>query len=69
VAAIDPTSFPGATIGLASGSVSAINANNGPLPRTGRLNVLMDGGSIALGCDASEYAGVPTRRTLAASRP
>ncbi len=59
VAAIDTNeSFPGASIGLASGAVSAINANNGPLPRTGRLNVLMDAGSIALGCDASEYAGV-----------
>jgi minor extracellular serine protease Vpr len=59
VAAVDTyESFPGASIGLASGAVPAINANNGPLPRTGRLNVLMDGGSIALGCDASEYAGV-----------
>jgi minor extracellular serine protease Vpr len=59
VAAIDThESFPGATIGLASGDIPAINANDGPLPRTGRLNVLMDGGGIALGCDASEYAGV-----------
>ena len=59
VAAIDTNqSFPGATIGLASGSIPAINANDGPLPQTGRLNVLMSGGSIALGCDASEYAGV-----------
>jgi minor extracellular serine protease Vpr len=59
VAAIDTNeSFPGATIALSSGNVSAINANNGPLPKTGRLNVLMDGGSISLGCAASDYASV-----------
>ena len=69
VAAIDTNeSFPGATIGLASGDLAAINANNGPLPKTGRLNVLMDGGSIALGCDASEYAGVSPGDIVVAKR-
>jgi minor extracellular serine protease Vpr len=59
VAAIDSNqSFPGATIQLPSGNVSALNANNGPLPVTGRLNVLMSGGSVSLGCSASDYSGV-----------
>jgi subtilisin family serine protease len=59
VAAVDtnPT-FPGATIHLTSGDIAALNANGGPLPVTGRLNVLGSGGAIALGCDASEYSGV-----------
>jgi minor extracellular serine protease Vpr len=59
VAAVDTNeSFPGGTIQLASGNVSAIDANGAPLPVSGRLNVLMAGGDIALGCDASDYAGV-----------
>ncbi len=59
VAALDSVaSFPGATIQLASGNITAIDANNGPLPVTGKLNVLTAGGQISLGCDASDYAGV-----------
>ncbi len=59
VAALDTNAqFPAATIQLASGNIAALNANNGPLPKTGKLDVLMAGGSIALGCSASEYAGV-----------
>ena len=38
--------------------MTAIDANNGPLPVTGRINVLMSGGSISLGCNASDYASV-----------
>ncbi len=59
VAAVDSTAtFPGATIQLTTGNLNAIDANGGPLPVTGRLNVLTAGGGIALGCDASEYSGV-----------
>jgi minor extracellular serine protease Vpr len=59
VAAVDTNAtFPGATIGLGSGNLAAINANGGPLPVTGTLKVLVDGGGIALGCAASEYSGV-----------
>lgn len=60
VAAIDAlASFPGATIGIGTG-IQAINANgSSALPVTGNLRVLSDGaGGIALGCAASEYAGV-----------
>ena len=58
VAALDTNaSFPGATIGL-SPAISALNANNGLLPVTGTLDVLMSGPDISLGCDDSEYAGV-----------
>jgi subtilisin family serine protease len=58
VAGIDTNqSFPGATIQLASGDISALNANNGSLPVGGTLHVLMAGGEISLGCDASEYEG------------
>jgi minor extracellular serine protease Vpr len=59
VAALDTNeSFPGGTIQLASGNVTAIDANGAPLPVTGRLHVLMAGSSIALGCDAADYASV-----------
>jgi minor extracellular serine protease Vpr len=60
VAALDTNAtFPGATIELASGNISALNANNGgPLPVTGKLDVLTSGGSISLGCSASDYAAV-----------
>ena len=59
VAALDTNAtFPGATIHLASGNIAALNANNGPLPKTGKLNVLTSGGGIGLGCAASDYAGV-----------
>lgn len=60
VAALDTNAtFPGATIKLSSGNVSGLDANNGPLPVSGTLDVLVDaGGNIALGCDASEYSGV-----------
>ena len=59
VAALDSNAtFPGATIALASGNLSALNANNGPLPVTGRLNVLVSDGSLSLGCAAADYAGV-----------
>jgi len=58
VAALDSNAtFPGATIGIGSG-ISALDANNAPLPVTGKLDVLMSGGSISLGCDDSDYAGV-----------
>ncbi len=60
VAAIDAlATFPGATIGIGAG-IQAINANgSSALPVTGNLRVLSDGaGGIALGCAASEYAGV-----------
>jgi minor extracellular serine protease Vpr len=59
VAALDSNaSFPGATIQLGSGDLSALNANNGPLPVTGKLDVLMSGGIISLGCSASDYTGI-----------
>lgn len=60
VAALDTNAtFPGASIGLTSGpAIAALNANNGPLPVTGKLNVLLSGGSISLGCAASDYSGV-----------
>jgi minor extracellular serine protease Vpr len=58
VAAVDSNeTFPGATIEIGAG-IAALNANNGPLPVTGRLNVLMSGPGISLGCAASDYAGV-----------
>jgi subtilisin family serine protease len=58
VAAVDSNAtFPGATIQLGAG-ISGLNANNGPLPVTGKLNVLMSGGSISLGCSDADYAGV-----------
>ncbi len=58
VAALDSnaTLFPGATIKLTSGSLSALNANNGPLPVSGTLDVLMSDGGISLGCEASDYS-------------
>jgi len=59
VAALDTNAkFPGATVHLASGDIAALNANGGPLPKAGKLNVLTSGGGIALGCAASEYASV-----------
>jgi subtilisin family serine protease len=60
VAALDSNAtFPGATIQLAGGAtVSALNANNGPLPQSGKLDVLMSGGSISLGCSLGDYAGI-----------
>jgi subtilisin family serine protease len=60
VAGVDSNAtFPGATIHLGSSAVSAIDANNGPLPVTGTLHVLTAaGGGIALGCAATDYAGV-----------
>jgi minor extracellular serine protease Vpr len=58
VAALDDNAtFPGATIEIGSG-IAALNANGGPLPVTGRVNVLISGGAISLGCDAADYAGV-----------
>ena len=58
VAALDSVArFPGATIQLTSGNLSALDANNGPLPVQGKLNVLMSGGLISLGCDNSDYQG------------
>jgi subtilisin family serine protease len=58
VAALDSNAtFPGATIGIGAG-ISALDANNGPLPVTGKLDVLMSGGSISLGCVDSDYSGV-----------
>ena len=60
VAGVDSNAtFPGATIHLGANAISAIDANSGPLPVTGTLHVLTAAdGSISLGCDASEYAGV-----------
>lgn len=59
VAALDSNAtFPGATIGLASGNVTAIDANNAPLPVSAPLDVLGAPGGISLGCDASDYTGV-----------
>jgi minor extracellular serine protease Vpr len=69
VAALDSNeSFPGATVQLASGNLAALNANGGPLPATGRLNVLIAGGSISLGCDAADYAGVVAGDIVVAKR-
>jgi len=69
VAALDSNAtFPGATIVLPSGSLSALNANNGPLPKTGKLNVLMSGGSLSLGCAAADYAGVAAGDIVVAVR-
>ena len=57
VAAIDSNAtFPGATIELST-PIAAIDANNGPLPVTGDLDVLTSGGTISLGCDAADYTG------------
>jgi subtilisin family serine protease len=59
VAGVDSNAtFPGATIHLESGDVSAIDANNGPLPVTGKLHVLTAGSAISLGCAAADYATV-----------
>jgi minor extracellular serine protease Vpr len=59
VAAVDSNAtFPGATIELASGNIAALDANNGPLPVTGKIDVLQSGGSISLGCADSDYSGV-----------
>jgi subtilisin family serine protease len=62
VAGVDSNAtFPGATIHLAS-AISAIDANNGPLPVTGTLHVLTAaGGGIALGCAATDYARVASQ--------
>jgi subtilisin family serine protease len=69
VAAVDSNAtFPGATIELSSGNIAALNANNGPLPQTGTLNVLMSGGSISLGCSASDYAGVTAGQIVVTMR-
>jgi subtilisin family serine protease len=59
VAALDSNAtFPGATIQLTP-SISALDANNGPLPVTGDLDVLTaPDGSISLGCDATDYSAV-----------
>ncbi len=58
VAAVDTNAtFPGASIGIGAG-ISALNANNGPLPVTGKLEVLMSGSDISLGCADSDYSGV-----------
>jgi minor extracellular serine protease Vpr len=69
VAAVDTNaSFPGATIEIGAG-IAALNANNGgPLPVTGRLNVLVAGGSISLGCSAADYAGVAAGDIVVAVR-
>ncbi len=54
VAAVDSNAtFPGATISV--GSIAALDANNGPLPVTGTLDVLGAPGAISLGCDDSDY--------------
>lgn len=61
VAAMDASrpTFSGAAIGLASGTVTGIDANDGPLPVTGPIDVLKDSaGGVSLGCAASDYAGV-----------
>ena len=61
VAGVDSNAtFPGATIHGAGSDISAIDANNGPLPVTGKkLHVLTAAdGSISLGCDAADYAAV-----------
>ena len=59
VAGVDSNeSFPGATIELPGGGITGLNANNGPLPVSGTLHVVPDGGGgIGLGCDASDYTG------------
>ena len=59
VAALDAIpSFPGASIDLTPTAITGINANNGPLPVTGNVRVLMSGGAISLGCSAADYAAV-----------
>ena len=61
VAALDSefASYPGAVVGLASGNVTGVNANAGPLPVTGPIRVLSDGaGGVSLGCDDADYASV-----------
>ena len=68
VAALDSNAtFPGATIQL-SPKISALDANNGPLPVTGKLVVLTSGGAIGLGCDASDYSGVHTGDIVVTTR-
>jgi minor extracellular serine protease Vpr len=69
VAAVDSNAtLPGATIQLSSGNLTAIDANNGKLPVTGKLNVLTAGGAISLGCAASDYAGVKKGDIVVAAR-
>jgi subtilisin family serine protease len=59
VAGVDTNAtFPGATIHLATSDIAALDANNGPLPVGGNLNVLTSGGAISLGCDAADYTNV-----------
>jgi subtilisin family serine protease len=59
VAAVDSNAtFPGATITGATisvGGIAALDANDGPLPVTGTLDVLGAPGAISLGCDDSDY--------------
>ena len=58
VAAVDSTpTFPGAKLGLSTGSVSAILANNAALP-TGPLEVVVvrdDAAGVGLGCDVEQF--------------
>jgi minor extracellular serine protease Vpr len=59
VAALDAlASFAGASIDIGAG-ITGINANNGPLPVTGNVRVLLlNPTTISLGCAAADYASV-----------
>ena len=61
VAALDSefATYPSGVVGLASGDITGVDANAGPLPVTGPLRVLSDAaGGISLGCDDADYASV-----------
>jgi minor extracellular serine protease Vpr len=61
VAAMDASrpTFDGAAIGLASGTITGIDANDAPLPVSGPIKVLKNpDGTISLGCATSDYASV-----------
>ncbi|HYM83422.1 MAG TPA: S8 family serine peptidase [Candidatus Dormibacteraeota bacterium] len=61
VAAVDASrpTFNGGDIGLASGVIQGIDANDGPLPVTNAaIKVLKNAdGTVSLGCSQAEYAG------------
>ena len=61
VAALDSefATYPSGVVGLASGGITGVDANAGPLPVTGKLRVLTDSaGGVSLGCDDADYAAV-----------
>ena len=70
VAALDAefATFPSAIIG-APVNVTGINANNGPLPVSGKIHVLLtSSGAIALGCDDADFATVAAGEIVVTQR-